>query len=67
MLQNTGIVDRIVRFAIGVGLMGFAYYYRDLPYSYLGWLGIVPLVTALAGYCPLYSALGVRTDGKAIH
>jgi hypothetical protein len=27
----------------------------------LGLIGIVPLATALAGYCPLYTALGFST------
>jgi hypothetical protein len=26
-----------------------------------GWIGIVPLVTGLAGTCPLYTLLGWRT------
>jgi Protein of unknown function (DUF2892) len=66
-MQNTGVFDRIVRFVVGIALMASAYYYSDLPYGYLGWLGIIPLVTSVIGYCPLYSILGVRTDGKLIH
>ncbi|MCA8904536.1 MAG: DUF2892 domain-containing protein, partial [Hyphomonas sp.] len=31
------------------------------PKTPLGWVGIVPLLTGLAGTCPLYSILGIRT------
>ena len=26
-----------------------------------GWIGIVPLATGLAGWCPAYTILGIRT------
>ncbi|MCA9629559.1 MAG: DUF2892 domain-containing protein, partial [Myxococcales bacterium] len=26
-----------------------------------GWIGVVPLLTGLAGHCPLYRLLGVST------
>jgi len=29
-----------------------------------GWIGVVPLVTALLGICPLYSIIGVNTCAK---
>jgi hypothetical protein len=35
---------------------------------WIGLVGIVPLVTGLVGYCPLYSVLGVDTcPGNAKH
>ncbi|MFO1090605.1 MAG: DUF2892 domain-containing protein [Hyphomicrobiales bacterium] len=27
----------------------------------MGWIGIVPLLTALVGWCPPYSLLGINT------
>jgi hypothetical protein len=30
-------------------------------WKWLGLIGLVPLLTALAGRCPAYSALGVKT------
>ena len=30
-------------------------------WNWLGWIGVVPLVTVLLGNCPAYSALGVST------
>ncbi|MEP3857966.1 MAG: DUF2892 domain-containing protein [Porticoccus sp.] len=31
------------------------------PQTVRGWIGVVPLVTALAGNCPVYSLLGFNT------
>ncbi len=31
------------------------------PKTWLGLVGIVPLITGLAGYCPLYRVLGIKT------
>jgi hypothetical protein len=30
-------------------------------YNWLGWIGVVPLATALLGWCPAYTLLGVST------
>ena len=61
MTMNVGSFDRIVRFIIGAAALSFALIYRESPYSILGWLGLIPLVTAVIGTCPLYSLLGVNT------
>ncbi len=58
MSKNVGGVDRLVRYAVGMTLIamtltGFI--------GAWGWVGLVPLVTAMAGRCPLYSLLGLRT------
>ena len=29
-----------------------------------GWIGVVPLLTAVVGYCPAYSILGMSTCSK---
>ena len=55
---NEGIVDRIARVVLGLGLISLAFVGPSTP---LGWLGIIPLVTGLAGTCPLYSLVGIRT------
>ena len=30
-------------------------------YNHLGWLGLVPLVTGLLGYCPIYAVAEIST------
>jgi len=32
---------------------------------WLGLIGIVPLLTAIVRFCPLYTILGIRTGGGA--
>jgi hypothetical protein len=57
MNANVGGVDRFVRLAVGVAVIGLGVAYR----SWWGALGVVPLVTAAVGWCPLYAPFGIRT------
>ena len=56
---NEGIVDRIVRIGLGLGLISLAFIGPTTP---LGWLGLVPLLTGIIGTCPIYRLIGVRTN-----
>jgi hypothetical protein len=58
MNANVGTVDRVLRVVVGLGLLSLVFVGPQTPW---GWLGLVPLVTALVGYCPAYSLLGMRT------
>jgi hypothetical protein len=55
--NNVGSLDRILRIALGVGLLAMVFVGPQTP---LGWLGLVPLLTGLFGTCPLYSMIGLR-------
>jgi len=57
---NEGSVDRIVRVALGLAVLSLAFVG---PQSPLGYIGIVPIVTGLIGWCPLYTVLGINTCG----
>lgn len=61
MTRNVGSIDRIVRIVIGLGLLWYALYATPTGYNWIGWIGVVPIITALIGNCPLYSILGVTT------
>ena len=61
MFGNVGTTDRIARIVIGLGLMAFAWFFPQISYSYLGWIGVVPLLTGATGTCPLYALLGINT------
>jgi hypothetical protein len=52
-----------VRIVVGLALIAFAlgYLAPGTGYNWLGWIGVVPLLTAAVGSCPLYSALGLST------
>ena len=58
---NVGNIDRGIRVVIGLVLIGLA---ATQTIGAWGWLGIVPLLTGVVAYCPLYSLLGVRTCSR---
>jgi hypothetical protein len=58
MKQNIGKVDKIVRIVLAVVLAALAYYFK------IWWIYIfaaIMLVTALVGFCGLYTLLGIST------
>lgn len=57
MKRNVGSSDRIVRIILGLGIVAAGVYYQ----SWLGAVGIVPLATALLGWCPAYLPFGIST------
>jgi hypothetical protein len=58
MTLNEGTVDRAIRIALGLALIALVFVG---PKSWLGLVGLVPLVTGLVGFCPLYRYLDIRT------
>ena len=61
MTTNVGTIDRVMRVIIGLALLWYAVLAAPTGYNWIGWIGVIPLVTALIGNCPLYSILGVST------
>ncbi|HQT67897.1 MAG: hypothetical protein B7Z78_04015 [Rhodospirillales bacterium 20-60-12] len=58
MVQNEGMIDRGLRVVVGAALIIAAATHE------LGWwayIGVVPLLTGLAGNCPAYGLLGINT------
>ena len=55
--QNVGSADKMVRIVVGVAALGFAAFGSG-PARWFGLIGIVPLLTAAMGSCPLYTVLG---------
>ncbi|PHQ24238.1 hypothetical protein CLH62_15055 [Marinobacter guineae] len=61
MSINMGSADRIIRAIVGIVLLALVFVGPQTPW---GWIGIVPLATALVGVCPAYSVLGIKTCKK---
>jgi len=63
MTANVGTVDRIVRLVVGILLITFALGigFPKTSWSWVGWIGVIPLLTALFGYCPGYKLFGLST------
>lgn len=59
--NNVGSADRVVRIVAGLAIIGAGIYFK----AWWGVIGVVPLVTATMGYCPLYSPLGINTCKKS--
>ncbi|MFO0203217.1 MAG: DUF2892 domain-containing protein [Alphaproteobacteria bacterium] len=53
-----GAIDRILRVIVGAGVLSLAFIGPQTPWAYLG---LVPLLTGLVGWCPLYAVLGFNT------
>jgi Protein of unknown function (DUF2892) len=58
MKKNEGNLDRILRIVMGAGLLAIAFVG---PHTPLGFIGIVPLMTGLMGFCPMYRIFGFST------
>lgn len=58
---NVGSLDRILRIVAGVVLLSLFFLYPDASWRYFALIGIVPLLTALLGTCPLYTILGISS------
>ena len=58
MKQNVGSLERIIRIVAGLAILSLVFWG---PQSAWGWLGLVPLATGLAGWCPPYALLGIST------
>jgi hypothetical protein len=63
MTVNVGWLDRLVRTLVGVALIAWALgYLGPVPsWGWVGWIGVVPILTGAFGFCPIYSALGIST------
>ena len=60
MRANVGTTDRFIRIAIGIALLAYAYL-GEGQIRWIGLIGVVPILTALVGFCPLYAMLGLKT------
>jgi len=58
MTKNVGGIDRILRIAIGLALIAAA---ATGTLGLWAYVGVVPLLTGLMGWCPPYALLGFNT------
>lgn len=67
--MNVGLIDRIIRAVLGVGLIWAALTKSLFPALFAGpvmmwgavFVGAVLLITAAVSFCPLYRAMGCST------
>jgi Protein of unknown function (DUF2892) len=58
MPKNERQADRLLRIIAGLVLIGLALGGYFTPWT---WIGVVPLLTGLIGWCPAYSLFGWNT------
>jgi Protein of unknown function (DUF2892) len=62
MGKNVGAIDRMLRVIVGAVLIALVFVGPQTP---LGWIGLIPIATALISWCPVYRLLGIRTCSVA--
>jgi hypothetical protein len=58
MKSNVGTIDRVLRIALGLALIGATL--AGLIGAW-GWIGVVPLATGVFRFCPAYLPFGFST------
>lgn len=58
MRENIGSTDRTFRIIIGFVLLGMIFFE---PVGWWGLIGLVPFLTGIIRYCPLYNLVGLNT------
>jgi len=66
---NVGKWDRVVRAIVGLALIAGFWLWPDVTWRWAFWVGVIPLATAVAGWCPVYRLFHLNTaddrQGKA--
>jgi membrane-associated protease RseP (regulator of RpoE activity) len=58
MQVNVGGIDKVLRIIVGIALIAAA---ATGVIGIWGWIGVLPLLTGLFNFCPLYTLLGIKT------
>ena len=58
MTRNEGGLDRSIRVIVGLVLIALTLTGRIGAW---GWIGALPVLTGLIGWCPAYSLIGLKT------
>ncbi len=63
MMTNMGMIDRAIRIVVGLVLLAYAVPlgFAHTGWNWVGWIGVVPLLTGLVGMCPAYRLFGLST------
>ncbi|MCA0422472.1 MAG: DUF2892 domain-containing protein [Proteobacteria bacterium] len=66
MKTNVGGLDRILRMFLGLILIAFAIPigFAQTGYNWIGWIGIIPLATAIFRFCPAYLPFGISSCAR---
>lgn len=60
MELNVGLIDRTLRVILGLLIISLGLQFN----SSWGMLGLIPFLSGLVGWCPLYRMLGIRSCSR---
>jgi hypothetical protein len=63
MKVNEGSLDRLIRVIVGLVLLSLVFVGPRTPW---GWIGVLPLVTGLVGFCPMYAPFHLSTCPRKV-
>jgi hypothetical protein len=61
MRKNVGKIEQWIRIILGLILLSLLFFIEGNA-RWWGLVGLIPLITGIIGYCPLYALLGVSTN-----
>lgn len=61
MKKNVGNTDRWIRIVLGIALLSLIVF-LDGGIRWIGLIGLIPLITGILNYCPIYALLGIGTN-----
>ncbi|MEA4889168.1 MAG: DUF2892 domain-containing protein [Clostridiaceae bacterium] len=64
-MKNIGLIDRIVRILVSIGLYSLGFIMTD-GWQYMAIFGVLILMTALVGVSPLYLLFKISTCKKKV-
>lgn len=62
MKNNMSKTDRSIRIPLGILILLVGIYYQ----SWWGAIGLIPLLTGLVSFCPLYSIIGISSRKRVV-
>ena len=63
MKINEGNLDRIIRVILGLIILALWFVLQGNA-QYLALIGLIPLITGIIGWCPLYTIFGIDTNKR---
>ncbi|WLR50790.1 DUF2892 domain-containing protein [Bacillus tianshenii] len=60
MPKNIGKTDKLIRIVLGLVLLSL-FFIADSAVKYVGFVGVILLLTSFINFCPLYTLFGLNT------
>ncbi len=61
MDKNVGSTDKVIRIVVGLAILVGGFTLLQGSDRWLGFIGLIPILTAVVGWCPGWAVLGINT------